>query len=178
MSKISGKDSWADIEITTEASVPQIINLRPVDVGKSSIVLSWELVDDGKVTVIQYEVLHYIKGQVGTAAVNFTRTTNITFKHLQKNTPYAFQVLTTRDMSFLASHDFCHLLIVLKFGLEVRLDAMWSKLFDSLIVFLNFFEKVNFENSSDDKSPCKITQYDEGYLYQIGWKVLTVLKNI
>ena len=94
VSAVSKKQSYADTVITTLASIPQVTKLRAVDVGKAYISLSWELHDDttSQVVVLQYEVLRYIKGQIGTEAVNFTKSTSVTFKDLKLKTEYVFQV--------------------------------------------------------------------------------------
>lgn len=94
VSAVSKKQRFADTEITTQASIPQVTKLNAIDVGETYISLSWELHDDStsQVVVLQYEILRYIKGQIGTEAVNFTTSTSITFKELKLKTEYVFQV--------------------------------------------------------------------------------------
>ena len=95
VSAVSKKQRFADTEITTQASIPQVTKLNAIDVGETYISLSWELHDDStsQVVVLQYEILRYIKGQIGTEAVNFTTSTSITFKELKLKTEYVFQVI-------------------------------------------------------------------------------------
>lgn len=96
VSEISNKKIFAEKEVLTQASIPQVSKPKALDVGETHISLSWELQDEskGQVVVLQYEVLHYIKGQMGTEAVNYTKTTNITFRQLKKKTEYVFQVIS------------------------------------------------------------------------------------
>ena len=91
VSEASNTESFTFKEVTTLASIPKITHFKPTEVGETSITLSW-LVEDPTVTVLQYKVKHYIKGKIGTEVVNITKATSITYKHLKKQTEYAFQV--------------------------------------------------------------------------------------
>ena len=60
------------------------------------------------------------------------------------------------------------------------LGLIWSKVFDTLIVFLiDFFEKVNYKKKQsidDKKKACKITQQAKSLIY--GHKLLLIIVHL
>ncbi|XP_059486386.1 ephrin type-A receptor 4-A isoform X2 [Neocloeon triangulifer] len=92
----SGEKDYADIRVTTEASVPSsVANVRATGVKSTEVSLAWDAPEDDLADIEMFEVRYFIRGEANNnASVQsvVTSDTAIPFTNLRQRTEYGFQV--------------------------------------------------------------------------------------
>ncbi|KAK3583424.1 hypothetical protein CHS0354_040400 [Potamilus streckersoni] len=79
-------------DVTTDISVPAIVNMRAVSIGSTSVTIAWDLHEESRVPVDQFEVVHYMRGQPSASQKNYTQLMTFSFKDLPTEQEYVFKV--------------------------------------------------------------------------------------
>ncbi|KAL3862131.1 hypothetical protein ACJMK2_008121, partial [Sinanodonta woodiana] len=100
------KAAFVTKDVTTDISVPAIVNMRAVSIGSTSVTIAWDLHEESRVPVDQFEVVYYMRGQPSASHKNYTQLMTFSFKDLQTDQEYVFKVsFKSRHNSELKSAD-------------------------------------------------------------------------
>ncbi|KAF4525499.1 hypothetical protein B566_EDAN002358, partial [Ephemera danica] len=92
----AGESDYADIVVTTEASVPSsVINVRVTSVKSTVIALAWDAPEDDMPDIEMFEVRYFVRGEANNnASVQsvVTKETTWSFTGLRQRVEYGFQV--------------------------------------------------------------------------------------
>ncbi|XP_076315246.1 ephrin type-A receptor 4-like isoform X2 [Tachypleus tridentatus] len=84
---------YADVTVTTEASVPSVVsNVHIVSVKNSEIVLAWKPPVDPFTDIDMYEVRYFPRGNENNSTAILTKKEKSVFANLKQRTEYGFQV--------------------------------------------------------------------------------------